>query len=109
MNYWQDDWADWLATTEFQYNDKVHSATGHTPFWLNYGQHPWKGMISSTSPTPAVTEFVQNLEKARYEAMAHIKESQEAMSKQYNQKRRGAHRYTQGDKVWLEATNIRTN
>ena len=43
MNYQQDDWTNWLAATEFQYNDKKHATTGKTPFKLNFGRHPWKG------------------------------------------------------------------
>ena len=39
INYRQDDWTKWLATAEFQYNDKEHAATGHTPFYVNYGRH----------------------------------------------------------------------
>ena len=40
VNYQQDDWMNWLATAEFQYNDKKHAATGKTPFELNFGRHP---------------------------------------------------------------------
>ena len=43
MNYRQDDWTDWLAAAEFQYNDKKHVAIERTPFKLNFGRHPWKG------------------------------------------------------------------
>jgi len=43
VNYQQDNWINWLATAEFQYNDKRHAATGKTPFELNFGRHPWKG------------------------------------------------------------------
>ena len=43
INYRQDDWTKWLATAEFQYNDKEHTATEHSPFYVNYGRHPWKG------------------------------------------------------------------
>jgi len=43
VNYQQDDWTNWLATVEFQYNDKKYAATGKTPFELNFGRHPWKG------------------------------------------------------------------
>ena len=43
MNYQQDNWTDWLAAAEFQYNDKKHTAMGRTPFKLNFGRHPWKG------------------------------------------------------------------
>ena len=43
VNYQQDDWANWIATAEFQYNNKKYTATGRTPFKLNFGRHPWKG------------------------------------------------------------------
>ena len=43
MNYQQDNWTNWLAAAEFQYNDKKHAATEKTPFKLNFGRHPWKG------------------------------------------------------------------
>jgi len=39
MNYQQDNWTEWLAAAEFQYNDKKHAATGQTPFELNFGRH----------------------------------------------------------------------
>jgi len=42
VNYQQDNWMDWLATAEFQYNNKKHAATGRTPFKLNFVRHPWK-------------------------------------------------------------------
>ena len=42
MNYQQDNWTDWLAAAEFQYNDKKHVATGRTPFELNFRRHSWK-------------------------------------------------------------------
>ena len=32
VNYQQDNWIEWLAAVEFQYNDKKHIAIGHTPF-----------------------------------------------------------------------------
>ena len=43
VNYQQDDWMNWLAVAEFQYNDKRHAAIGKTPFELNFRRHPWKG------------------------------------------------------------------
>ena len=37
VNYQQDNWTEWLAAVEFQYNDKKHMATGQTLFELNFG------------------------------------------------------------------------
>jgi len=45
VNYQQDNWTEWLAAAEFQYNDKKHAATVRTPFKLNFGKHPWKGNL----------------------------------------------------------------
>ena len=42
MNYQLDNWTDWLAVAEFQYNNKKHMAMGRTLFKLNFGRHPWK-------------------------------------------------------------------
>ena len=43
VNYQQDNWTDWLAAAEFQYNDKKHAVTRRTLFKLKFGRHPWKG------------------------------------------------------------------
>jgi len=43
VNYQQDDWTNWLAAVEFQYNNKKHAATERTPFESNFGRYPWKG------------------------------------------------------------------
>jgi len=45
VNYQQDDWVEWLAAAEFQYNNKRHAAMERTPFKLNFGRHPWKGNL----------------------------------------------------------------
>ena len=39
VNYKQDDWANWIAESEFQYNDKQHSTTGFSLFYLNYERY----------------------------------------------------------------------
>ena len=33
---------DWLATAEFQYNDKKHIVIEKTLFELNFGRYLWK-------------------------------------------------------------------
>src|SRR5258708_248388 len=44
VSHRQDDWADWLPLAEFAYNNRVHSATRHTPFKLDSGQYPQMGL-----------------------------------------------------------------
>ena len=43
VSHHQDDWADWLPLAKFAYNNHIHSATHHTPFELDSGQHPQMG------------------------------------------------------------------
>ena len=55
INYRQDNWTKWLATAEFQYNDKKHTAIGHSPFYVNYRRHPWKGNLTVEIKIPSIT------------------------------------------------------
>lgn len=108
-NYQQDDWSKWLPIAEFQYNDKVHSGTGATPFFLNYRRHPWKGDITVDSATPATSEFLTKLQQAQEEAGAALRNYQEGMKEQFDKRRSSAKGYKEGDLVWLEGTNIMGN
>ncbi len=65
VNHLQDDWSDWLSLAEFQFNDHIHTATKETPFYLNYGRHPWKGDISLEKVnTAAVNTYLDQLQEA---------------------------------------------
>ena len=59
INNMQDDWDDWLAIIEFQYNDKMHYTTRQTPFFLNNGYHPWKGEIILDDENPSAEDFLK--------------------------------------------------
>ena len=52
VNYQQDNWTDWLAAVEFQYNNKKHVATERTPFKLNFRRHSWKGDLMVQTRIP---------------------------------------------------------
>jgi len=64
VNYQQNDWTNWLAAAEFQYNDKRHAATGKTPFELNFGRHPWKGDLMVKTDIPRVEDFLSGLQRS---------------------------------------------
>ena len=106
INHAQDNWKKWLSTAEFQYNDKTHSATGHSPFQIVYGRHPWKGDISNTVKAPAITERIQELQDMRQETVKMLQQNQTQMEKRNSTK--PEHEYKPGDQVWLEEDNIRT-
>jgi transposase InsO family protein len=64
VNHRQLDWSEWLSCAEFSYNDKVQLSTGFSPFFVNYGRHPYKG----TNPrrqvkSQSAMEFADQMKK----------------------------------------------
>ena len=43
VDHRQNNWSEWLATAEFAFNNKVHTATKSSPFMVNYGREPRMG------------------------------------------------------------------
>jgi len=81
INYKQDDWTKWLATAEFQYNDKEHVATGHSPFYVNYERHPWKGNLIVEMEIPSLEDLLKKMETTREEAKTTIERTKETMKR----------------------------
>ena len=81
VNYQQDNWTEWLAAAEFQYNDKKHMATEQTPFELNFGWHLWKGDITVQTEFPKLKEFLTGLQRSWEEATKAMEGAQETMKK----------------------------
>jgi len=100
---------NWLATAEFQYNDKKYAAIGKTPFKLNFGRHPWKEDLMVQTEIPQVEEFVKELQKSWEQATNAMEEAQKNMKKQFDKKRRNPQGLKVGDNVWLENKNIYLN
>jgi hypothetical protein len=108
INYQQNNWSKWLPTTEFQYNNKVHSGTKHSPFFLNYGLHPWKGILSVNTSNPSANDFTSELIKVRNEAKTAL-QAYNGNMKDRGLDRRPKEKFIPRDSVWLEATNINSN
>ncbi len=53
INFYQDDWMDWLLLAEFVANNQVSEVTGFSPFFANYGFHPCLG-IEPVKPNPPI-------------------------------------------------------
>ena len=110
VNHQQSDWFKWLSCTEFSYNDKVQNSMGFSPFFVNYGWHPYKG----TNPhwqvkSQLALEFAEKMKKIHAETKAALTIAQETMKCNYNKKKGESWEYKIGDRVWLEGTNILTD
>jgi len=110
VNERQDDWYDLLPMVEFQHNNHVHSATQQPPFLLDTGRIPHMGFEprQNHSDLETVNEFTERMRIAIEEAKSAIRKAQEDMKRYYNRCRTSAPVFNPGDKVFLDASDIRT-
>ena len=107
VNYHQDDWSDWLDIAEFTQNNHIHSSTKQTPFFLNYGRHPWKGIeTGSQSNCPDAETLHSKMKEIHLEAIAANNLAKETMKRFYDRTKGNSIDYQIGSKVWLEGINI---
>ncbi len=109
IKHLQNDWAEWLSLAAFAHNNHTHSATGKSPFEINYGYNA--EILPGAKPrapfrTPASTTFVSQMQKIHAEAKQALEKAADQMKAQYNKKKRPAVKYQVGDKVWLDTTNL---
>jgi len=81
VNYQQDDWVEWLAAIEFQYNDKRHAVTRRIPFELNFGRYLWKDNLMAQIEFPKLEAFLTGLQRSWKETTKSMKAVQEIMKK----------------------------
>jgi len=110
VNEQQDNWYDLLPIAEFQHNNYIHSATQQPPFLLNTGQIPCMGFEPRQDPSSleTVNEFTKRMESAIEEAKSAIYKAQEDMTRYYNRRRSPAPVFKPGDRVYLDASDIKT-
>jgi len=110
VNERQDDWYDLLPLAEFQHNNHVHSATQHPPFLLDTRRLPRMGFEphQNHSDLETVNEFMERMRTAIKEAKSAIRKAQNDMKRYYNRRRTPAPVFNPGNKVFLDASDIRT-
>jgi hypothetical protein len=108
INHMQTNWADWLPIAEFAYNNHEHSATGFSPFFLEYGCHLFIPMApqKSSIDNPTAEEFAGTLIRARQHAYNALCDAAASMKRFADRKQKEAPLYMIGQKVWLDARNI---
>jgi hypothetical protein len=108
VNIHHTDWDEYLSAVEFAYNDSVQASTGHTPFFLNSGQHPLTpGRLLHPRPssTPAADDFLQRMATALEDARHHLSTAQNRQ-KQYADQHRLDKTFAVGDRVLLSNSHL---
>jgi len=110
ISFRQDDWKEWLPLGKFSYNNSTHLATKQTPFFLNYGHHPWTGTDTHREVrNESASQFADQMKKIREEASTALRQANDRTKERFDSHSRPTKEYSPGDRVYLEATNIRTN
>jgi hypothetical protein len=107
----QDNWDELLPLGEFSHNNHVHSSTQQTPFMVDTGRHPHMGFEPQQphSKLESVNKFAEHMAQGLEEAKAALTKAKDEYAMYYNRHWEPAPVFTQGDKVWLDGSNITTN
>ena len=107
VNHRQNNWAKWLATAEFAFNNKIHTATKMLLFQVNYGRESRMGFnIRKKGKNEKTEEFVKEMKERYKEARAALVKSQEEMKRQADRNRKEAEKYRVGDKVLISTKDF---
>ena len=99
-----------MPLVEFAYNDQVHPATKVSPFYADMGCHPYQGIEPlQKSNNPTAQEFAERMKKIQEETKAALKKAAEDMSHYYDKKCKDSIEYNEGDQVWLEGVNVKSD
>ena len=64
VNEKQNNWVGWLPIVQFCHNNRQHSSMGFSPFYINNGRHPFKGLdMQKESKNQMVTEYIEKFKK----------------------------------------------
>jgi hypothetical protein len=112
----QQKWDEFLPIVEFRFNDLVSSATGHSPFYLNTGQHPHTPATLLAGTTYAsehhvpveVDQYVNQVLAAEQSARTNMELAQER-AKSYYDSSRVQHTFSVGDMVYVNGNSLPSN
>ena len=101
------EWADQTPMAEFVHNIQPHSTTRKSPFYLMMGYEPQAlPNIANKTDLPTVEKWLNKLIKARNKASTTHELARLTMKSQIQSKFTP---FIVGDKVWLEAQNLKRN
>lgn len=99
------DWVTYLPNAQFAYNNRDHSTTKASPFYLMMGYYPRTiPYIMDQTNAPSIEQHLKNLEKAQDEALVAHKLSRRMMEDRIQ---KHSPYFQKGQQVWLEAKNLK--
>ena len=102
-NHQVNDWTEWLPVVQYIINSQPSSTTKKAPYELWMGCTPRAHQAVKDPKVPNLMERQRTLETIREEAALAMQHAQETWVKPTNYKP-----YREGERVWLEATNLHT-
>ena len=110
-NYQQNNWSDLLSLAEFSYNNAFQASLKCSPFYANYGLHPRFNVevlrSKVSAQVPAAKDLADRIKYIHDGLVENLKLAQNTQARYYDFKHKHVD-FSVGDKVWLLATNVRT-
>ncbi|KAF7116923.1 hypothetical protein CNMCM5793_005553 [Aspergillus hiratsukae] len=109
-NYQQNDWAQWLGTAEFAYNNSKNASTGFSPFEAWYGYRPALpeiGDVEEGITNASVEERLQRIKEVRERLEENLQSAIKHQADAYNQRHRPVYFHV-GQKVLLSTKNLKS-
>ena len=110
VNFEQNDWAKLRLMVKIAYNNTKNVSTGHMPFELNYGYHPWmlcKKNVNPCSQSKSADKLSTKLRELMIVCQKNLHHAQE-LQKCTHDKGVKPWSYASGEKVWLNSKYIKT-
>ena len=110
INFKQNDWARLLLMAKYAYNNPKNASTGHMPFELNCGYHPWVSYeedVNLRSQSKLADKLLAELRELMIICRENLHHAQE-LQKQVYDKGVKSRSYAPGEKVWLNSKYIKT-
>jgi len=108
IDHRQEQWPEWLGTTEFAYNNKVQTSTKVLLFKANNGRDPRIGFeLRKKGKFEEANKFVERIQDIQGEAKAALSKAQEDMKKYADRHRGEIEEYRVGDLVLLSTKDLK--